>query len=116
MHNLNNQRFRQMPEYDERMTRLKEEYPKVRGINTKYNLLILLTDLIIFVASFIFLDNIFLMPSSVEKFRIVTIFALMLSIAFGRMVNLYLLDFKDDAIDNYVAKEKRKQENKSNKD
>lgn len=28
MHNLNNQRFRQMPEYDERMNQLKEEYPK----------------------------------------------------------------------------------------
>ena len=111
MHNLNNQRFRQMPE-----TQLKKEYPKVSSINTNYNLLICLTDSIIFVLSFIFLDNIFLMPSSIEKFRVVTIFALMLSIAIGRMVNLYLLDFKDEAIDNYVAKEHRKQESESNKD
>lgn len=48
------------------------------------------------------------MPSSIEKFRIVTIFAIMLSIAIGRMVNLYLLDFKDEAIDNYLVKEMRK--------
>lgn len=67
MHNLNNQRFRQMPEYHEQMTQLKEEYPKVRGIDTKYNLLISLTDIIIFVLSFIFADNILLVPSSIEK-------------------------------------------------
>jgi len=110
MHNLNNQRFRQMPEYHEQMTQLKEEYPKVRSIDTKYNLLIYLTDIIIFVLSFIFVDNIFLAPSSIENIRVVTIFALMLSIAIGRMVNLYLLDFKDEAIDNYVVKEMRKNE------
>lgn len=113
MHNLNNQRFRQMPEYHEQMTQLKEEYPKVRNIDTKYNLLIYLTDIIIFVLSFIFVDNIFLAPSSIEKVRIVTIFTLMLTIAIGRMVNLYLLDFKDEAIDNYVVKEMRKNETKN---
>lgn len=110
MHNLNNQRFRQMPEYEEKMIQLKEEYPKVRNIDTKYNLLIYLTDIIIFVLSFIFVDNIFLAPSSIEKIRVVTIFALILTIAIGRMVNLYLLDFKDEAIDNYVVKEMRKNE------
>lgn len=31
------------------------------------------------------------------------------------MAELHLLDFKDEAIDKYVAKEKRKQENESNK-
>lgn len=110
MHNLNNQRFRQMPEYHEQMTQLKEEYPKVRSIDTKYNLLIYLTDIIIFVLFFIFADNILLVPSSIEKVRIVTIFALMLTIGIRRMVNLYLLDFKDEAIDNYVVKEMRKNE------
>lgn len=110
MHNLNNQRFRQMPKYHEQMTQLKEGYSKVSSINTNYNLLICLTDSIIFVLSFIFLDNIFLMPSSIEKFRVVTIFALMLSIVIGRMVNLYLLDFKDETIDNCVVKEMRKNE------
>ena len=35
----------------------------------------------------------------------------MLTIAIGRMVNLYLLDFKDEAIDNYVVKEMRKKWN-----
>lgn len=110
MHNLNNQRFRQMPEYHKQMTQLKEEYPKVRNIDTKYNLLIYLTDIIIFVLSFIFVDNIFLAPSSIEKVRVVTIFALILTIAIGRMINLYLLDFKDEAIDNYVVKEMRKNE------
>lgn len=108
MHNLNNQRFRQMPEYHEQMTQLKEEYPKVRNIDTKYNLLIYLTDIIIFVLTFIFLDKIFLLPSSNDKFKLITIFALMLSLVIGHMAELHLLDFKDDAIDNYVVKEMRK--------
>lgn len=116
MHNLNRERYRQMPEYREEMTQLKEEYPKVRNINTKYDLLIFLTYIIIFITTFILLDKIFLLPSSNDKFKLITIFSLMLSLVIGHMAELHLLDFKDEAIDKYVAKEKRKQENEPNKD
>ena len=94
----NRQRFRQLPEYDEQMTRLKEEYPQVRKIANRYSLLIFLTDLVVFVAIFIALDKLFIAPS------MIMICALMLSIAICRTVNLYLLDMKDEAIDEYVSK------------
>lgn len=116
MHNLNRERYRQMPEYREEMTQLKEEYPKVCDINTKYDLLIFLTYITIFVATLIFLDKIFLLPSSNDKFKLITILALMFSLVVGHMAELHLLDFKDEAIDKYVAKEMRKNENESKKD
>ena len=94
----NRQRFRQLPEYDEQMTRLKEEYPQVRKIANRYSLLIFLTDLVLFVAIFIALYKLFIATS------MIMICALMLSIAICRTVNLYLLDMKDEAIDEYVSK------------
>jgi hypothetical protein len=99
----NRQRFRQLPEYDEQMTRLKEEYPQVCKIANRYSLLIFLTDLILFVASFIALNFLFMVaPDSKDKFVTTVMFALVLSIAVGNMVNPYLLDMKDEAIDKYV--------------
>lgn len=103
MINRNRQRFRQLPEYEERMTHLKEEYPQVCKIANRYNLLIFLTDLILFVASFIALNFLFMVePGSKDKFVATVMFALVLSIAVGNMVNPYLLDMKDEAIDKYV--------------
>lgn len=81
----NRQRFRQLPEYEEKMTRLKEEYPQVCKIANRYSLLIFLTDLILFVVSFIALNFIFIVaPDSEDKFVTMVMFALMLSIAIGR--------------------------------
>ena len=104
MINQNRQRFRQLPEYDEQMTRLKEEYPQVCKIANRYSLLIFLIDIILFVAIFIVLDKLFIAPSMINKFNVIMICALMLSIAICRTVNLCLLDMKDEAIDKYVSK------------
>ena len=65
----NRQRFRQLPEYDEQMTRLKEEYPQVCKIANRYSLLIFLTDLILFVASFIALNFLFMVAPDSKEIR-----------------------------------------------
>ena len=99
----NRQRFRQLPEYDEQMDRLKEEYPQVCKIANRYSLLIFFIDIILFVASFIALNFLFMVePGSEDKFVTTLMFALVFSIAVGNMVNPYLLDMKDEAIDEYV--------------
>lgn len=104
----NRQRFRQLPEYREQMDHLKEEYPQVCKIANRYSLLIFLTDLILFVASFIALNFIFMVaPDSSDKFMTTGMLAFALSVAIGRTVNLYLLDWKDEAIDDYVYKARR---------
>lgn len=104
----NRQRFRQLPEYDEQMDRLKEEYPQVCKIANRYSLLIFFIDIILFVASFIALNFLFMVePGSEDKFVTTVMFALVLSIAVGNMVNPYLLDMKDEAIDKYVSKAHR---------
>lgn len=104
----NRQRFRQLPEYDEQMTRLKEEYPQVCKIANRYSLLIFFIDLILFVASFIALNFLFMVaPDSSDKFVTMVMLALLLSIAIGNIVNPYLLDMKDEAIDKYVRKAHR---------
>ena len=101
----NRQRFRQLPEYDEQMARLKEEYPQVCKIANRYSLLIFLIDIILFVASFIASNFLFMVaPDSENKFVTMVMLALLLSIAICRTVNLYLLDMKDEAIDKYVSK------------
>ena len=85
------------------MTRLKEEYPQVCKIANRYSLLIFFIDIILFVASFIALNFLFMVaPDSKDKFVTTVMFALVLSIAIGNMVNPYLLDMKDEAIDKYV--------------
>ncbi len=104
----NRQRFRQLPEYREQMDHLKEEYPQVCKIANRYSLLIFLTDLILFVASFITLNFIFMVAlDSSDKFVATGMLAFALSVAIGRTVNLYLLDTKDEAIDKYVRKAHR---------
>lgn len=103
----NRQRFRQQPEYKEQMTRLKEEYPKVCSIANRYDLLIFLVDLVLFIVIFIALDKLFIAPSMIKKFNVIMIFTLMLSIGIGREINLHLLDMKDEAIDKYVFKARR---------
>ena len=101
----NRQRFRQLPEYDERMTRLKEEYPQVCKIANRYSLVIFFIDIILFVASFIALNFLFMVaPDSKDKFVTTFMLALLLSMAVGNMVNPHLLDMKDEAIDKYVVK------------
>ena len=104
----NRQHFRQLPEYDEQMARLKEEYPQVCKIDNLYSLLIFLTDLILFVVSFIALNFIFMVAhDSSNNFVTTGMLALLLSVAIGNMVNPHLLDMKDDAIDDYVYKARR---------
>lgn len=99
----NRQRFRQLPEYDEQMTRLKEEYPQVCKIANRYILLIFFINILLFVVSFIALNFLFMVaPDSEDKFVTMAMLALLLSIAIGNMVNPYLLDMKDEAIDKYV--------------
>lgn len=105
MINQNRQRFRQLPEYDEQMDRLKEEYPQVCKIANRYSLLIFFIDIILFVASFIALNFLFMVgPGSEDKFVATFMLALLLSMAVGNMVNPHLLDMKDEAIDEYVSK------------
>lgn len=104
----NRQRFRQLPEYDEQMTRLKEEYPQVCKIANRYSLLIFFIDIILFVVSFIALNFLFMVTlDSEDKFVTMAMLALLLSIAIGNMVNPHLLDMKDEAIDKYVRKAHR---------
>lgn len=104
----NRQRFRQLPEYDEQMTRLKEEYPQVCKIANRYSLLIFFIDIILFVTSFVALNFLFLVaPDSEDKFVTTFMLALLLSMAVGNMVNPHLLDRKDEAIDKYVIKARR---------
>ena len=68
-------------------------------------MLIFLTDLILFVASFIALNFLFMLaPDSEDKFVTMVMLALLLSMAVGNMANPHLLDRKDEAIDKYASK------------